>query len=96
MRRFLLTFFVVLLISFSSLFSQSQQTEIVDKMLTPNQELTTSIIPLKSSLPCNFFRNISSSFIGISDAGTIRQLHIIKLTLGHFLWWHYVRVWQEA
>lgn len=92
MRRFLLTFFVVLLISFSSLFSQSQQMEIVDKMLMPNQELTTSIIPLKSSLPCNFFRNISSSFIGISDAGTdsatayhqayVRALSMVALRKG--------------
>jgi len=69
MRQLILSFVLIFLLSFQLLFSQSQLKEIMDKLPPSGSESNLSVIPVKSSLPCNFYRNIGSSFVGISDAG---------------------------
>lgn len=69
MRQFLLIFLGVFLFSFSCIFSQSKFGETNNNSSEPAQEPISSIIALKSKLPCNYFSNISSSFIGVSDVG---------------------------
>lgn len=42
--------------------------EVLDK-LPAEQQTKPTIIPIKSTIPCKLFQNITSSFVGISDAG---------------------------
>lgn len=86
MHRSLLIFVNVLILSNSVLFSQSQQKEVLDKLPAPNQESSLTSIPLKSYLPCNFYKNIATSYIGISDvkvdsATAFHQAYIRALSM---------------
>jgi hypothetical protein len=69
MRRILQTLFFIILFSSSALFSQTQVEKAIDKEPMTGQESVSPVIALKSTIPCNFFNNISSAFIGISDIG---------------------------
>ncbi|MFA5045448.1 MAG: hypothetical protein WC542_05935 [Paludibacter sp.] len=69
MRQLILSFALIILLPFQLLFSQSQLKDLMDKLPVSNRESNFPVIPIKSTLPCNFYRNIGSSYIGISDVG---------------------------
>lgn len=69
MRQLILSFVLIFLLSFQLLFSQSQLKEIMDKLPPSGSESNLPATPVKSTLSCNFYSNIGSSYIGISDAG---------------------------
>jgi len=69
MRQLILSLVLIFLLPFQLLFSQSQLKELMDKLPLSNRESNLPVIPVKSTLPCSFYSNISSSYVGISDAG---------------------------
>jgi len=67
MRQLYTYIILVFIISVPSFFLQSQPREIINKLPDYTQNTSNSPIPLKSQLPCGFYRNIATSAIGISD-----------------------------
>jgi hypothetical protein len=63
-QLFIILVFVILI---PTAFLHSQPKEIINKLPDYNQQTTNSPTPLKSQLPCAFYRNITTSAIGISD-----------------------------
>jgi hypothetical protein len=68
MRHILINSILVFIISVPTVFLQSQPKEIINKLPDYNQQTSNSPTPLKSQLPCGFYRNIATSAVGISDA----------------------------
>lgn len=70
MRSLLLSTLVILLFSTLDIYPQTPDIKIADKLEESDRESGIPLIAIKSTLPCNLFQPVSSSFIGISDTGT--------------------------